>query len=194
MAREARLRDLRVKLLIGSSPPEFTAALAEELEALSVDVAGALSNEDIIALGCLPTVTTLLPGIAYHKSGIFPPGRELIDQNAAVCLATAFGPESCPSLSLPMMMALACREMRFTPEEAISACTLNAAVATGCPERAGSIEPGKRADLSVFNVVDYRQLPHYFGFNLCSMTMRQGKILYRGARLPPLPQAQSKKL
>lgn len=175
---------LRVKLLTGKTAPRSIGTLAQDVGALSVDIEGNMDAESIALLGPSQSIATLLPGLSQSMRSGYPPGRELIDHGGAVCLATAFGPDSCPSLSLPMMMTLACRRMAFTPEEAITACTLNAAAAMARQETIGSIEPGKRADLAVFSVPDYRLIPHYFGFNLCAMTIRRGKIIYRGATAP----------
>ena len=185
LATTARSAGLRVKLLTGAAPPRSIGALAKEVAALSVDIAGRVDRESVALLGSLETIATLLPGLSYSMRAEYAPGRGLIDHDGAVCLATAFGPDSCSSLSLPMMMTLACRNMALTAEEAITACTLNAAAAMARQQTIGSIEPGKRADLAVFSVPDYRLIPYYFGFNLCAMTIRQGKIIYRGATAPP---------
>ncbi len=192
VAEAARERDLRVKLLVSGETSTPMDKLVDGVDTLSVDVAAALEAEAIETLGDAGSVVTLLPGIAHHTGSTYPQGRALIDQGAAVCLATAFGPESCPSLSLPMMMSLACRRMRLTPEEAVAACTLKAAAAIGRDDVVGSIEPGKLADLTMFNVTDYRQIPYYFGFNLCAMTIWRGKIVYRAATVPPLAPARSR--
>ena len=184
LAREARSAGLRVKLLTGRAAPRSLGALANEVAALSVDIAGSVDPQNVAILGPSEPIATLLPGLSYGLRAGYPPGRELIDHDGAVSLATAFGPDSCSSLSLPMMMTLACRKMALTAEEAIAACTLNAAAAMGRQETIGSIEPGKRADLAVFSVSDYRLIPYYFGFNLCAMTIRRGKIIYRGATAP----------
>lgn len=184
LAAAARSAGLRVKLLTGRTAPRSIALLANAIGALSVDVEGTMDAENVALLGPSESIATLLPGLAQGMRIGYPPGRELIDHGGAVCLATAFGPDSCPSLSLPMMMTLACRRMAFTAEEAITACTVNAAAAMARQATVGSIEPGKRADLAVFSVPDYRLIPHYFGFNLCAMTIRRGKIIYRGATAP----------
>jgi imidazolonepropionase len=183
-ARAARVAGLRVKLLTGKTAPRSIGALASEVAALSVDIVGAMDTENVARLGTSEAIATLLPGLSQEMRMGYPSGRELIDHDGAVCLATAFGPASCPSLSLPMMMTLACRKMALTAEEAIAACTLNAAAAMARQQTIGSIEPGKRADLAAFSVPDYRLIPHYFGFNLCALTIRRGKIIYRGATAP----------
>jgi imidazolonepropionase len=183
-ARAARVAGLRVKLLTGKTAPRSIGALASEVAALSVDIVGAMDTENVARLGTSEAIATLLPGLSQEMRMGYPSGRELIDHDGAVCLATAFGPAACPSLSLPMMMTLACRKMALTAEEAIAACTLNAAAAMARQQTIGSIEPGKRADLAAFSVPDYRLIPHYFGFNLCALTIRRGKIIYRGATAP----------
>jgi imidazolonepropionase len=189
----ARIRGLRVKLLLGELAPDEVQELVESCSALSVGVTTALLEGSAIgALSRAESVVTLLPGIAHHARAAYPQARALIDRGAAVCLASAFGPEASPSLSMPMMMALACRRMRLTPAEAVAACTLNAAVATGLPDEIGSIEPGKIADLAVFDVTDYRQIPYYFGFNLCATTIRRGKIVYYAGSMPPLAAFRSR--
>ena len=184
LAATARSAGLRVKLLTGRTAPRSIGILANAIGALSVDIEGALDPESVALLGPSESIATLLPGLSQGMKIGYPPGRELIDQGGAVCLATAFGPYLCSSLSLPMMMTLACRKMALTAEEAITGCTLNAAAAMARQATIGSIEPGKRADLAIFSVPDYRLIPYYFGFNLCAMTIRRGKIIYRGATAP----------
>jgi imidazolonepropionase len=78
-----------------------------------------------------------------------------------------------------MVLALACSQMRMTPAEAVAAATVNGACALGCGDRAGSIEAGKSADLVIFDVPDYREIPYHFGVNLVAMTIQRGTVLYR---------------
>jgi imidazolonepropionase len=83
-------------------------------------------------------------------------------------------------------MALGCRELRLMPEEVITCCTINAAAAVGLADRVGSLQPGKDADLAVFDVGDYREIPFYLGANLCLLTMKRGRIVFRaGGRARP---------
>jgi imidazolonepropionase len=78
-----------------------------------------------------------------------------------------------------MILSLACAQMRMTPAEAFTAATINGAHALRCADYVGSIETGKQADLVMFDVPDYREIPYHFGVNLVAMTMKNGKILYR---------------
>jgi imidazolonepropionase len=125
------------------------------------------------------TVATLLPGVAFHRRlERLPPARELIEAGAAVALATGFSPDECPSLSLPAILSLACRQMGLTSAEALTAATINAAHALRCAGRLGSLEYGKDADLIMLNVGDYRELTYQFGVNLVAMVMKRGQVLF----------------
>jgi imidazolonepropionase len=154
--------------------------MAVGMEAVSVDGLNHASEEDIHLLGRSSTIATLLPGSVYQGSySRFPPARALIDAGAAVALATAFHPGVSSSLSMQMAICLACTQMRMTPEEAISAATINAAHAVQLASVAGSLEFGKHADLIILNVPDYREIAYYFGVNQVALTMRKGEVVYR---------------
>ncbi len=154
--------------------------LAMELGAVSVDHLEQAGAEDITLVAQSSTIATLLPGSVFHLGlDRYPPARALIDHGAAVALATDFNPGTSPTCSMPMVLALACNQMRMTPAEAVSASTINGAYAAGVADRAGSLEPGKQADLLLLDVSDYREIPYYFGVNPVAVTMKKGRILYR---------------
>ena len=96
-------------------------------------------------------------------SNRYPAARDLIDAGLAVVLATDFNPGSSPTPSMPMVLSLACTQMKMTPAETISAATINAAYSLGRGDEIGSLEKGKRADFVIHDVVDYRELPYWFG-------------------------------
>ena len=150
-----------------------------EMNAASCDHLEYLQAADIRVLGKSRTVATLLPGCDFHL-GLerYAPARELIDAGAIVALATDFNPGTSPTLNMAMILSLACSRLRMTPAEAIAAATINAAYSLGREKRIGSIEVGKQADLAVFEVADYREIPYYFGVNTCWMTMKRGEIVY----------------
>jgi imidazolonepropionase len=79
---------------------------------------------------------------------------------------------------MPMVLSLACDQLRMTPAEAIAAATINGAAALGKEKMIGSLEEGKQADLAVYEVEDYREIPYYFGMNLCWMTIKRGEIVW----------------
>ena len=150
-----------------------------ELGAASCDHLEYLKPGDIRRLAKSKTVATLLPGCDFHL-GLqrYAPARELIDAGAIVALATDFNPGTSPTLSMAMILSLACSRLRMTPAEAIAAATINAAYSLRRERRVGSIEHGKQADLAVFELADYREIPYYFGVNTCWMTMKRGEIVH----------------
>jgi imidazolonepropionase len=150
-----------------------------ELGAASCDHLEYLKPADVRALAKSKTVATLLPGCDFHLGlARYAPARELMDAGAIVGLATDFNPGTSPTLSMPMILSLACTQLRMTPAEAITAATINAAYSLGREKRIGSIETGKQADMAVFEVADYREIPYYFGVNHCWMTMKRGERVY----------------
>jgi imidazolonepropionase len=153
--------------------------LAVELGAASCDHLEHVGSSDIRALAKSQTVATLLPGCDFHLGWKqFPPARKLIEAGAVVALATDFNPGTSPTVSMPMVLSLACTQLRMTPAEAITAATINGAFALRREKKLGSLEAGKQADLAVFEVEDYREIPYYFGMQRCWMTMKSGQIIY----------------
>jgi imidazolonepropionase len=132
-------------------------------------------EDDIAQLSKRDTVATLVPGANYFL-GLkeYPNARRLIDEGVPVALATDYNPGTSPTVSMPMAMSLACTHMKMTPAEAFAAATINGAWALRVAERKGSIEPGKDADLAIFAVDDYREIPYWFGTNHCAATMLNG--------------------
>jgi imidazolonepropionase len=152
--------------------------LAVELGATSCDHLEQVSKADIRALGESSTVATLLPGCDFHL-GLkkYAPARALIEAGAVVALATDYNPGTSPTLNMPMVLSLACTQLRMTPAETIAAATINAAYSLHRDKQIGSLETGKFADLAVFEVEDYREIPYYFGVNKCWMTLKGGVVI-----------------
>jgi len=141
----------------------------------SLDHLDHISNDDIVRLAKRDTIATLVPGANYFL-GLqnFPPARKLINSGVAVALATDFNPGSSPTPSIPFVLSLACTHMKMSPAEAIAAATINGACALRLQHRKGSIEAGKDADLSVFDVCDYREIPYWFASNHCAFVVMNG--------------------
>ncbi len=155
------------------------ARLAIEMQAASADHLDKIDREDIRALSASNVVCTLLPGCSFHLcTGRYAPARALIDTGAIVALATDFNPGTSPTVSMPMILSLACTQMKMTPAEAIAAATINPAYSLRQHGRVGSLEVGKYADLAAFDVADYREIPYYFGVNLCGWTMKRGAVIH----------------
>jgi imidazolonepropionase len=136
-----------------------------------------VNEDDIPQLAKGDTVATLVPGANYFL-GLkdYPNARRLIDAGVPVALATDYNPGTSPTVSMPMAMSLACTHMKMSPAEAVAAATINGAWALRVATRKGSIEPGKDADVAIFAVNDYREIPYWFGANRCSMTVMNGVV------------------
>src|SRR5258708_24022448 len=132
------------------------AQLAVQLKAASCDHLEHANKSDIQALGKSETVATMLPGCDFHL-GLerYAPARALIDAGAIVAVATDYNPGTSPTLSMPMILSLACTQLRMTPAEAIASATINAAYSLRRDRQIGSLEAGKQADIAVFDVEDY---------------------------------------
>lgn len=151
--------------------------LAAELQAASVDHLEHISEGAIARLSRSKTVAVLLPGVSFFLRNPYAPARKIIDAGIPVAIASDFNPGSCMSFSMPLMMTIACTQMSMTPEEAIAASTLNGAAALGISDQVGSIEVGKRADIILYDIPNYRYLPYHFGVNQAAKIIKNGIIL-----------------
>lgn len=163
---------------------------ADEIEAiggseLTADVK-AISAEHLIV--CQPsgikalaeggTIACLLPATSFYLGATYAPARDMIEAGVPVAAATDFNPGSCPSLNIQLVMNLACLKYRMTPEEMLTAVTLNAAAAIGLAEKVGSVEPGKQADLVLWNAPDLDYLGYRMGSNLVNTVIKNGNIAH----------------
>jgi imidazolonepropionase len=153
--------------------------LAAELGAVSADHLEYASEADIAALATAGTVAVLLPGAAFVLGEErLAPARALVAAGVPVALATDFNPGTCPILSMPLIIGLACLRRQLTPAEAVVAATRNAAYALGLGDDLGSLEVGKRADLVVLDAPAPGHLPYWFGRNLVRTVVKDGRIVW----------------
>lgn len=172
-----RVAGLRPKVHADELSPIGGAELAARVGAVSADHLEHATGKAVAALRDAGVVATLLPGVSFFLHHGYAPARDLIDGGVPVAIATDFNPGSCMSFSMPMMMTIACTQMRMTPEEALTAATLNGAAALGLSSKIGSIERGKDADLLIADVPDYRYLAYHFGNNHIRTVIKHGTIL-----------------
>ncbi len=150
----------------------------DEFQPASYDHMDKVSDSDIQRLAKSETVSTLLPAANYFLGLTeFPPARKLIDAGVAIALATDYNPGTAPTTSMPFVLSVACTHMKLSPSEAITAATFNGACALRVQDRKGSIEPGKDADLAIFEASDCREIAYWFAMNRCSGTMLNGHFL-----------------
>src|SRR5437764_5774088 len=135
-----------------------------KLGATTADHLEKTDEEGIAALKSAGVQTVLLPGSIYALgSTCYPLAREMIDAGLAVVIATDFNPGSSPTTSMPMILSLACTQMKMSPAEAITASTINAAYSLSRGDKIGSLEIGKLANFSIFDCEDYREIAYWFG-------------------------------
>ena len=120
------------------------------------------------------TIACLLPSTSFYLGADYAPARKFIEASVPVALATDYNPGSCPSLNLQFVMNLACLKDRMTPEEVLTAVTLNGAAAVGRAASHGSIEAGKKADLLIWNASDLDFICYRFGSNLVRTVIKDG--------------------
>jgi imidazolonepropionase len=170
----AKEHGLRVRAHVGQLSRTPLERLLEFRPA-SLDHVDHVSDEDVARLAKTDTVATFVPGANYFLGlDRYPPARKFIDAGVPIALATDYNPGSSPTASMPFVMSLACTHMKLSPAEAVAAATINGACALGLESRKGSVEPGKDADLAVFEAEDYREIPYWFASNRCVLAVLNG--------------------
>ena len=146
---------------------------------VSADHVDYVQKKDMPAMRRGGVIATLLPASNFFLGlARYPDARAFIAEGVPVALATDFNPGTSPCWNMQFALSAACTHMKMTPEEALCAATINGACALRAGNRLGSIEPGKQADIAVFDVSDYRELCYYFGANLNKMTIKRGRVVY----------------
>jgi len=160
----ARELGLRLRIHADQLTSSGGEKLAAELEATTADHLEKTDEQGIAAMKSVGVQPVLLPGSVYVLGSTdYPRAREMIEAGLAVVIATDFNPGSSPTASMPMILSLACTQMKMSPPEAITAATINAAYSLNRGDRIGSLERGKLGNFSVFDCEDYRELAYWFG-------------------------------
>ena len=161
---------------------QFTEAgavpLAIELGARSVDHLEATGSTGVAMLAASDVTGVLLPASALFLNRPMPPARGLVDAGAAVALATDFNPGSAFCESLPVVCSLAATQMSLSPEEALSACTVNAAHVLGRADRKGRLAPGFDADIVLVGAADWRHLAYHLAGPVVDTVIVGGKVAW----------------
>ena len=172
----ARAAGLPVKLHAEQLSDQGGSQLAAEFKALSCDHLEYLSAEGVAAMAAAGTVAVLLPGAYYFlRETKLPPVQALREAGVPIAISTDHNPGTSPTLSLLLMLNMACTLFRLTPEEALRGVTVNAARALGLADR-GQLAPGQRADFCLWDVEHPNELAYYFGRNPLRQVVRGAKL------------------
>jgi imidazolonepropionase len=162
--RAAKELGLGLRLHADQFSSDYGSRLAAELGAVTADHLESTGEVGLAALRAAGVQPVLLPASVYALGSTrYPAARRMIDLGMPVVLATDFNPGSSPTTSMPMVLSLACTQMKMTTAEAITAATINAACSLDRGDRIGSLAPGKLADFAIHDCRDYRELPYFFG-------------------------------
>ena len=132
----------------------------------------------VLDLACgTGTIACLLPATSFYLGATFAPARQMVEADVPVAVASDFNPGSTPNLSLQLAMNIACYRYRLTPEEVLTAATLNAAAAIGKAEQVGTLEPGKQADLLIWDADNLNFIFYRYGNNLVKTVIKKGKVV-----------------
>lgn len=157
--------------------------LAGELGAVSAEHLIAITEAGMDALAEGGTIAMCLPATSFYLGKTFAPARRMIEKEIPVAIASDFNPGSCPSLNLQFAMNLGCIKYRMTPEEVLTAVTINPACGIGKGETVGTIEPGKQGDLVIWNAPDFEMVCYRFGSNMVNRVIKCGELVDRRRRV-----------
>ncbi len=176
--KAAQAHGLRLRMHVDQLTNSGGAFLAARLGAATADHLEQTNDVEITALAEAGVQPVLLPASVYALGKTrYPKARAMIDAGLAVVLATDFNPGSSPTPSIPMVLSLACTQMKMTPAEGITASTINAAYSLGRGDRIGSLEVGKVANFAVYDCADYREIAYWFGVSQVDAVFVQGKCV-----------------
>ena len=151
--------------------------LAGEMEATSAEHLIAIKESGMDALAAGGTTAMCLPATSFYLGATFAPAKAMIEKGIAVAIASDFNPGSCPSLNLQFAINLGCLKYRLTPEEVLTAVTINPACAINRGDVVGTIEPGKQADMVIWNAPDFEMVCYRFGSNLAEKVIKKGELI-----------------
>ena len=151
--------------------------LAGELRAISAEHLIVCPKEGIESMAKGGTIACLLPATSFNLGAVFAPARDMVNAGVPVAMATDFNPGSCPCLNMQFVINLGCLKYKLTPEEVLTAVTLNAAAAIDRADRVGSVEPGKLGDLVIWDAPDLDYICYRVGSNLAKTVIKKGAVV-----------------
>ncbi|MEA4934771.1 MAG: imidazolonepropionase [Lawsonibacter sp.] len=173
----AKRHGLTPKIHADEIDPIGGSQLAGEIGAISAEHLIVCPPEGIASMAKGGTVACLLPATSFYLGSTFAPARDMVNAGVPVAMASDFNPGSCPCLNLQFVMNLGCLKYRLTPEEVLTAVTLNAAAAIGMANQVGSVEVGKLGDLVIWDAPDLDYICYRLGSNLAKTVIKRGSLI-----------------
>ncbi|WP_430790049.1 imidazolonepropionase [Virgibacillus flavescens] len=175
----AKEKGFGVKIHADEIDPLGGTELAVEVGAISGDHLAVASNEGIQQLAASNTIGVILPGTSFYLGkDTYSPARKMVDAGAAISISTDFNPGSSVTENLQLIMSIAALKLKLSPEEIWHAVTVNAAHAIGRGDEAGTIAPGRKADIVLWDAPNYMYIPYHYGVNHVNTVVKNGEVLY----------------
>lgn len=177
MLRAGQALGLRARIHADEIEEIGGAVLSGELGAISAEHLIATGEKGMASMAKGGVIADLLPCTSLYLNKTFAPARRMIELGIPVAIASDFNPGSCPSLNLQLAMSMGYVKYRMTPEEILTAVTINAACSCGLEEKVGTLEVGKQADIVIWNAPDMEMLVYRFGSNLAKTVIKRGEVV-----------------
>ena len=175
---EAKKKGFELKIHINEFKNIGGARLGADLGVVSADHLDLVTDGEIDELVKTNVIGVLLPGVNFYlMNNNYAPLKSMLKKGLPIALATDFNPGTCPTENMQIIITIACLEMKMSPEQALCASTINAAHAIGVANEVGSLEVGKVADISIFDIPDYNYIPYHFGVNNVEKVIKRGKLV-----------------
>lgn len=177
----SKAKEIGYKLKIHADEivPIGGAELAAKLGCISADHLMAASDEGLRDMAEKGVIANILPGTSFNLNKPSANGRKMIDLNVPISLSSDYNPGSCPSENLQFVMQLGCLNLKMTPNEVLTAVTINAAHSIDRATEIGSIEVGKKADIAVFDAPNVEYLMYHFGINHIDRVYKEGRLVVK---------------
>ena len=177
MLRAGQALGLRARIHADEIEEIGGAVLSGEVGAISAEHLIATGEKGMASMAKGGVIADLLPCTSLYLNKTFAPARRMIELGIPVAIASDFNPGSCPSLNLQLAMTMGYLKYRMTPEEVLTAVTINAACSCGLEEKIGTLEVGKQADIVIWNAPDMEMLVYRMGSNLAKTVIKKGEIV-----------------
>ena len=177
MLRAGQALGLRARIHADEIEEIGGAVLSGEVGAVSAEHLIATGEKGMASMAKGGVIADLLPCTSLYLNKTFAPARRMIELGIPVAIASDFNPGSCPSLNLQLAMSMGYVKYRMTPEEILTAVTINAACSCGLEKKVGTLEVGKQADMVIWNAPDMEMLVYRFGSNLAKTVIKRGEVV-----------------